>query len=153
MIYVVKCHFEVIFCFLTNRKCDFFQVDKAAIQVAECVLKDLSSSWQAQNFSLMRLRNRCFKWTPGTGNLFSSSRPAQNATWVKSRKRCFKDSHATLNSFSATWTAQNATWLRSRKRCFKGSHVTLNSFSASWPTQNATWVRMKNDVSDRKSVV
>jgi len=24
MIQVVKCHFEVIFCFLTNWKCDFF---------------------------------------------------------------------------------------------------------------------------------
>jgi len=34
MIQVVKCNFQVIFCFLTNRKCDFFQVDKATIQVA-----------------------------------------------------------------------------------------------------------------------
>jgi len=39
MIQVVECHFEVIFCFLTNRKCDFFQVDKATIQVVEWQLK------------------------------------------------------------------------------------------------------------------
>jgi len=35
MIHLVEWHFEVIFCFLTNRKCDFFQVDKATIQVVE----------------------------------------------------------------------------------------------------------------------
>jgi len=35
MIQVFICHFEVIFCFLTNRNCKFFQVDKATIQVAE----------------------------------------------------------------------------------------------------------------------
>jgi len=28
MIQVVKCHVEVIFCFLTNRKCDFFKLIK-----------------------------------------------------------------------------------------------------------------------------
>jgi len=31
---VVKCHLEVIFCILTNRNCEFFQVHKATIQVA-----------------------------------------------------------------------------------------------------------------------
>jgi len=36
---VVECHFEVIFCFLTNGNFDFFQVDKATIQVAEWQLK------------------------------------------------------------------------------------------------------------------
>jgi len=34
MIQVVKCHFEDMYCFLTNRKCDLFQVDKSTIQVA-----------------------------------------------------------------------------------------------------------------------
>ena len=28
MIQVVECHFEVVFCFLTKRNCEFFQVDK-----------------------------------------------------------------------------------------------------------------------------
>jgi len=28
MIQVVNCHFEVIVCFLTNRKCDFFKLKK-----------------------------------------------------------------------------------------------------------------------------
>ena len=32
MIQVVKCHFEVIFCLLTNRNCNF-KVDKTTIQV------------------------------------------------------------------------------------------------------------------------
>ena len=35
MIQVVQWHFQVIFCFLTNRKLDFFQVDKATIQVVK----------------------------------------------------------------------------------------------------------------------
>jgi len=35
MIPVVEWHFEVIFSFFTNRKCDFYNVDKAAIQVVE----------------------------------------------------------------------------------------------------------------------
>jgi len=39
MIQVVECHFEVIFCYLTNRKCDFFQVGKATIQEVEWHLK------------------------------------------------------------------------------------------------------------------
>ena len=32
---VVECHLEVIFCFLTNRKYDFFEVDKTPIQMVE----------------------------------------------------------------------------------------------------------------------
>jgi len=39
MIQVVEIHFEVIFCFLTNRNCDLFQGDKATIQVAEWHVK------------------------------------------------------------------------------------------------------------------
>jgi len=39
MIQVFYCHFEVILFFLTKRKCDFFQVDKATIQVVEWFLK------------------------------------------------------------------------------------------------------------------
>ena len=35
MIQVVECQFEVIFCLLTNRKCDFFQVEKAINQEVE----------------------------------------------------------------------------------------------------------------------
>ena len=35
MIQLVECQLEVIFCLLTNRKCEFFQVDKATIQVVE----------------------------------------------------------------------------------------------------------------------
>jgi len=34
MISDVECHFDVIFCFLNNRNYDFFQVDKATIQIA-----------------------------------------------------------------------------------------------------------------------
>jgi len=33
MIQVVEWHFEVIYCLLNNRKCYFFQGDKATIQV------------------------------------------------------------------------------------------------------------------------
>jgi len=35
MIHVIEYHLVVIFCFLTNRNFDFFQVDKATIQVEE----------------------------------------------------------------------------------------------------------------------
>ena len=38
MIQVVKCHFEVIFCILTNRKCEFFQVDKWHLKVIFCIM-------------------------------------------------------------------------------------------------------------------
>ena len=58
MIEVVKWHFEDIFCFLTNRKCDFYHVDEATIQVDEWLLKEM------------------------TFNLFSASGTAQNATLV-----------------------------------------------------------------------
>ena len=36
---VVNCHFEVIFCFLTNKNCDFIQVDKTTIQGTKWNLK------------------------------------------------------------------------------------------------------------------
>ena len=39
MIQVIEWKFEVIFCFLTNRKCEFFQVDKATIQGFDSQLK------------------------------------------------------------------------------------------------------------------
>jgi len=39
MIQVVEWHFEIIFCFFTNRKFDFYQVDKATFQVVEWHLK------------------------------------------------------------------------------------------------------------------
>ena len=42
MIQVVKCHFEEISCFLPKRNCDFFQVDKATIQVAKGTEKSFS---------------------------------------------------------------------------------------------------------------
>jgi len=35
MIQDVECHFEVIFCFWTNRNSDFFKVDIETIQVGE----------------------------------------------------------------------------------------------------------------------
>jgi len=41
MIQVVKCHLEVNFLFLTNRNCDFFHVDKATIQVENVTLNSL----------------------------------------------------------------------------------------------------------------
>jgi len=44
IIQFVECHFEVIISFLTNRNCDFFQVDIATIQVSEWHLKSYSTS-------------------------------------------------------------------------------------------------------------
>ena len=41
MIQVVEFHFEIIFCFLTNRNFNFFLVDKAMIQDAEWLIKVL----------------------------------------------------------------------------------------------------------------
>ena len=35
MIQFVEWHFEVIFCFLINRKCDFFQADKKTIRAVK----------------------------------------------------------------------------------------------------------------------
>ena len=44
IIQFVECHFEVIISFLTNRNCDFFQVDIATIQVSEWHLNSYSTS-------------------------------------------------------------------------------------------------------------
>ena len=73
MIQVAECHFEVILCFLTNRKCDFLQVDKATIQLVEWHSKVIFCVLNSQNSRLFRSSKLCFKWSPGTGNIFSSS--------------------------------------------------------------------------------
>jgi len=39
IIQVAECHYEIIFCFLTNRNFDFFQFVKATIQDAEWLMK------------------------------------------------------------------------------------------------------------------
>ena len=44
MIQFVEFHFEIILCFLINRKCDFFQVDNTTIQVGEWHLNVISAS-------------------------------------------------------------------------------------------------------------
>jgi len=53
MIQVVECQFKVIFCLLTNRKCDFFQIEKAIIQEAEWHLKVIFCLLKAQNSTLV----------------------------------------------------------------------------------------------------
>ena len=50
MIQVVECHFEVIFCSLTNLNCYFFQVDKATIQVDEWLLEVIFSILTSPKF-------------------------------------------------------------------------------------------------------
>ena len=63
MIPVVKCQFELIFCFLTYRKCYFFQLDKATSEIA------------------------MFEVLDGILNLFWSSVLGQNPIWLKPKKR------------------------------------------------------------------
>ena len=41
IIQVAECHYGVIYCFLTNRNYDFFQVDKATMQGAELHLSHI----------------------------------------------------------------------------------------------------------------
>ena len=142
MIQVVKCHFEVIFCFLTNRKCDFFQVEKATIQVANgtytifCLLK--SPKFDFGDFEKLMVQEVANHW-----ELIFFPMTRKNATWVKSKKRCFKGSHVTLNSFSSFWPTQNTTWVRSINGCFKVSHGTLNLFWASGLAQNPIYMKSK----------
>jgi len=50
MIQFVEGHFEVNVCFLTNRKCEIFQVDKATIQVVECHFKVIFSLSTSSKF-------------------------------------------------------------------------------------------------------
>ena len=121
---------QVIFCFLSNRICDFFKLIKRRFTSSNGTH---FLPLDKRNSTLVRSRKRCFKCSPGTGNSFSSSRPAQNATWVKLRKRCLKCSHVTLNSLSASWPSRNANWLSSRNRCLMSSHGSFNLFSSSGP--------------------
>jgi len=64
MIHVVECHFEVIFCFLTNRKCNFLQVDKATIQVAEWVLKVIICLLTIPKFDFFEVKKAMFQVFP-----------------------------------------------------------------------------------------
>jgi len=62
MIQVVEWHFEVMFCFLTNRNCDCFQVGKATIQVMEWHLKiHFLPLDKPLNSTLVMSRKQCFK--------------------------------------------------------------------------------------------
>ena len=51
MIQVVVSHFQVILCFLKNRKFDFLQVDKATIHVVEWHLKVIFCLFKSQKFA------------------------------------------------------------------------------------------------------
>ena len=97
---------EVIFCFLTNRKCDFFKsinrwlkwsnlkcdlvVEKAMLQRVAYYFESFSASWPTQNSTCVRSKKWCFKGSHGTPNLFWTSGVAQNAIWMKSKKQWFK---------------------------------------------------------------
>ena len=142
MIPVVEYHFDIIFCFLTNRKCNFFQVDKSTMQVVEWHLKVIALD--SLIFDLVRSRKRCFNRLPGPGNSFPSSCPAENVTLLKSRKPSFKDMHVTMNSFTAILPSHNASWLRSIKQCSKVSHGNLNYFrSLDLPEMRLGWSKKR----------
>ena len=165
MIRVVKCHFEVIFCFLTNRNCHIFQVDKAIIQVAEWHVKVIFFLLQAQYLTLVRSGKQCFKWSPGNQNSFSFTWPAQKWNGWRQKKlfqvvafhfeltfglltipKCDLDEFVKVIFHGLQWHSQlakNANWWKRKKRCFRWSTGNQNSFSSSWAAQNATWVKSK----------
>ena len=60
MIQVVEFHFEVFFCFLTNRKCDFFQVHKATIQVFEWLLEVIFCLLTSPKFDIGEVEKAMF---------------------------------------------------------------------------------------------
>ena len=101
MIRVFKCHFEVIFCFLTNRNCHYFQVDKAIIQMAEWHVKVIFFLLQAQ-YLTGEVGKGMFQVVARQSELVFFLLTSPKGKWVKSRKRCFKGSHFTLNSHSAS---------------------------------------------------
>jgi len=73
MIQVVECHFEVIFCFLCNRKWNFFQVDKATIQVVDWQLKVIFCLLKRPKFDFGEVEKAIFKGSRVTLNSFLAS--------------------------------------------------------------------------------
>ena len=61
MIQVVECHFEVVFCFLTNRNCYFFEVDKATIEVVEWHLEVIVSILTSRKFHFGEIEKSKFQ--------------------------------------------------------------------------------------------
>jgi len=57
-------NFEVIFCLLPNRKCDFIQVDKATIQVVEWHLKFIFYLMTSPKFDLDEFDKTMFQVFP-----------------------------------------------------------------------------------------
>ena len=102
MFQFVVCHFEVILCFLTNRKSDFFQVHKSIIQVVQWHLKIIFCLLKRQKFDLGEVEKAMNQLFARYLKVILVQSTAQIATFVNSRKRCFKESHVILNAFSAS---------------------------------------------------
>ena len=174
MIRVVKYHCEVIFSFLTNRNCHFFEGVKAMIQVAQWHVKIISCLLQAQYLTLLRSGKRCFKWSPGNQNSFSFSWPVQKGNgwsqgnavsrgrislWIhirplnhpKMRLGWVRKSDISWSrmAFSTSWKCN---LMKTKKQCFRWLPGNQKSFSSSWPTQNATWVKSKKQRYKRSHV-
>ena len=124
MIQVVECQFKVIFCLLTNRKCEFFQVDKATIQVHIKVTFCIMSS---QKNDFRDVEKAMFHVVANQWELIFFPLTSPKSDSSKVEKAMFQGAHVTLNSYSASWLTQNATWVRLKKRCLKVSHGTLIS--------------------------
>ena len=61
MIPFVESHFEVIFCFLTNRNCDFFQINKATNQVIEWLSKAIFCLLTSPKFDFREFEKTMFQ--------------------------------------------------------------------------------------------
>jgi len=126
MIQVVKCHFQVFFCFLTNRNCDFFK-SKSDDSRGRIALKIHIRLLTSPKFDFGDVEKVMFQVVANHWELIFFLFTGRKYDLCEVEKAMFQGSHVTLNSFSASWSTQYATWVRSKKRCFKVSHD-LNLF-------------------------
>ena len=74
-----------------------------------------------------------------------SSWQSQYATWLSSRNRCFKDSHRTCNLFSASGTSQNATMVKSKSDISSGNRALRTHFLTPDKPKMRFWWSRKSD--------
>ena len=121
---VVAKQWELYFCVMNSQNAISMKSKKRWFKY----LKSFSASWQPQNSTLLRSRERCFKWRHALGTHFLHIEHAKMLLgWC--REDDASRAPMTLKPFSALRPSQNANWLRSKNRCFKGSHGPFNLFS------------------------
>jgi len=172
MIQVIDWNFDIIFCFLTSRKCDIFKSIKRRFKWSNGTLKSFSLSSQAQKFDLDEVDKTMFQVLPWQFEIIFLLLGNQKCDFSETDKAMFQVvarhcelifslltslkydlgevEKAMFQVFAwhfqlifALWTSPKCDLAEFKKRIFWWFPGTVNTCFAFWQAQNAIWMKSK----------